>query len=232
MLKGAGLAAAAGAAALVVAGKATPAGAIVDPSLILNEANLSSGNTEVRFNGSDGAAKVIFLANDTGFQPANTAYNAALAGWGGGNSGATTQVGVYGYCDSSEGIAVVGRLADGTGVLGQATASGAALEGDGQGEARGLIATSTANQAIWAHIDNASSSATSLRAETAGSGSGVFGVSTKGVGGKFQGKTAQIQLIPSTSSSHPTSGSAGQLFYDNSNRLWLCKGGTNWHQLA
>jgi hypothetical protein len=64
------------------------------------------------------------------------------------------------------------------------------------------------------------------------SGAGVFGESTNGRGGIFQGKKAQIRLNPSTASTHPPGGSTGDFFVDANKRLWFCKGGTNWVQLA
>ena len=60
----------------------------------------------------------------------------------------------------------------------------------------------------------------------------VLGVSTNGRGGAFSGKQAQVQLLASTATSHPSSGARGDLFVDNSGRLWFCKGGTTWRQLA
>jgi hypothetical protein len=81
--------------------------------------------------------------------------------------------------------------------------------------------------------------------EGAGSGTGVFGyanndansvglrgTSPTGRGGRFQGKKAQIRLDPSTANSHPSSGAARDLFLDKNKRLWFCKGGTTWKQLA
>jgi hypothetical protein len=86
--------------------------------------------------------------------------------------------------------------------------------------------------AVYANVRNATSAGSAVIGTTVGTGAGVDGRSTKGVGGKFTGKTAQILLVPSTASTHPTSGTAGQLFVDRSKRLWYCKGGTNWKQLA
>ena len=63
-------------------------------------------------------------------------------------------------------------------------------------------------------------------------GVGVRGVATNGRGGVFSGPTAQLRLVPSTAATHPASGTAGDLFMDKSNRLWLCKGTTSWVQLA
>ena len=61
---------------------------------------------------------------------------------------------------------------------------------------------------------------------------GVRGESSSGRGGVFIGTAAQVRLSPSSASSHPVSGSKGDLFVDTSGRLWFCKGATTWHQLA
>jgi hypothetical protein len=99
--------------------------------------------------------------------------------------------------------------------------------------ARAVVASTRGlGQAHLAAIANASSKAAAMRAQTTGFGSAVDAASALGAGGRFSGKTAQIQLVPSNLSTHPPSGSAGQLFVDRSNRLWYCKGGTAWHQLA
>jgi hypothetical protein len=67
------------------------------------------------------------------------------------------------------------------------------------------------------------------------SGAGVSGTSTSGRGGQFQGAAAAIRLVPTTASSHPTPGQAGDLVVDSSGRLWFCKKTGNpgtWTQLA
>ena len=61
---------------------------------------------------------------------------------------------------------------------------------------------------------------------------GVFGYAESGRGGVFRGPTAQVRLIPSSRASHPASGAIGDLFLDNNRRLWFCKGGTTWKQIA
>jgi hypothetical protein len=39
-------------------------------------------------------------------------------------------------------------------------------------------------------------------------------------------------LIPTTTATHPASGLAGDLYVDNAKRLWFCKGGNTWVQVA
>lgn len=70
------------------------------------------------------------------------------------------------------------------------------------------------------------------RADQDGSSVGVNGSSANGRGGLFAGKLAQLRLVPSTATTHPSSGVRGDLFVDKSGRLWYCKGGTAWSQLA
>jgi hypothetical protein len=229
MLKGAGLAAAAAGAAAIVVSKASPAGAIVNPGLILDQSNNAEFNTTVQYDGTAGAAKVVLLVNDTTFNQSQSGFRSAIAGWAGGNSATTTDTGVYGYSEASGGVGVAG--AGFVGVVGQSNGEAGVLA-EGDSSARGLIARSTGSQGVWSQLTSGSNSHDSIRAETAGAGSGIYATSVNGAGGKFGGKTANIHLVPSTASSHPASGSAGQLFVDKSNRLWYCRGGSNWAQLA
>jgi len=86
--------------------------------------------------------------------------------------------------------------------------------------------------AIVASVANEKSTASAAKGTTVGSGAGVEGQSAQGVGGKFAGKAAQLQLVPSTASGPPAFGVAGQFFVDRENRLWFCQGGSAWRQLA
>jgi hypothetical protein len=48
----------------------------------------------------------------------------------------------------------------------------------------------------------------------------------------LSGGAAAINLVPTTAKTHPVSGHLGDFVVDVSGRLWFCKGGTLWHQLA
>ncbi len=81
-----------------------------------------------------------------------------------------------------------------------------------------------------AHTANASSA---VYGATAGSGAGVEGKSANGRGGKFTGRYAQINLVPGTSTTHPSHGGVmGDLYADLSGRLWFCRGNNAWVQVV
>ena len=141
--------------------------------------------------------------------------------FGQGNAGP----GVEGLSDAT---GVWGRSGTGEGVLGTSQSSDntkAAIHGQHQGAGRG----------VWGEITNLASSASGVLGSTIGKGAGVEGASGKGRGGVFSGKVAQVRLKPSSAATHPTTGSAGDLFVDASNRLWFCTASGNpatWTRLA
>jgi hypothetical protein len=72
---------------------------------------------------------------------------------------------------------------------------------------------------------------TGMRGDGSGSGSvGVRGSGTRGA--VFAGNAAQLKLAPGSKSTHPASGQRGDLYADSKGRLWFCKGGASWHQVA
>ena len=95
-----------------------------------------------------------------------------------------------------------------------------------------VAATAGRGAALHATVTNPSSKATAIDARTSGVGVAIAGVSAHGVGGRFSGPIAPIQLVPSSASTHPAKGAAGTLFVDHSRRLWFCRGGSEWHRLA
>jgi hypothetical protein len=68
----------------------------------------------------------------------------------------------------------------------------------------------------------------------ANAGVGVFGLGqTKaGRGGVFSGGAAQIRLLPSSSAEPPETGVSGDLFLDQSCRLWLYRGELGWARIG
>ena len=79
--------------------------------------------------------------------------------------------------------------------------------------------------AMTATVLVASNPQPALSASTKGNGAAAVQATATGSAGRgaiVSGKAAQIQLVPSTAASHPSSGQAGDLFVDSSARLWFC----------
>jgi hypothetical protein len=139
----------------------------------------------------------------------------------------TSGFGVVGSSEQS--VGVVGKSNEASGVSGSSE-HGAGVQGT-TGEQAGVVGFYGPTVAVgvwpvartgvfgWAHDPHKSSV-------------GVRGSSENGRGGVFEGLQAQVRLLPSTAKSHPTSGQMGDLFVDKNGRLWFCKGGQTWVQLA
>ena len=112
--------------------------------------------------------------------------------------------------------------------------SGFGLHAEAQGSGWSSIAALKENpgSAISAAVVDPGSGSACIDASTEGTGPGVHGQSAGGRGGRFRGPKAQIRLDPASASTHPASGSAGDLFVDKSKRLWFCRGGSKWVRLA
>ncbi len=110
--------------------------------------------------------------------------------------------GVWGQADSPDGVAVMGYAWDGFGGSNKFGTGVIGASGSSSLPPKGLPNT------------------------------GVYGIGVGGRGGVFKGDQAQVQLVPSTAASHPSSGSAGDLFVDKKKRLWFCQGGSSWVRLA
>lgn len=92
--------------------------------------------------------------------------------------------------------------------------------------------TTGLGRALTAFVNNQTNAKPAARIETTGSGIGVEAVSRRGRGGRFVGTVAQLQLAPASGATHPAMGAAGDLYVDRSTRLWFCKGGSVWTQVA
>ncbi len=140
-------------------------------------------------------------------QPAvrGTNVGSGITGYAGtvvGDSG-VSGAGVLGLSNSGVGVSGVG-VQGSTGVTGTSD-SGPGVLGTDEGTGTGIGLTGT--------LTNPSNGSPALVGSTVGSG----------VGGMFAAPNAQIQLIPSTLSTHPTSGAVGELMVDATGRLWYCK---------
>lgn len=135
-------------------------------------------------------------------------------------------IGVYGISDSS--IGLKGESTSNNGVYGHSQADDqAAIVGQSKGNGTGVYGYS-GNDSVY--LQNAPQR-TGVFGEVS-SGVGVYGRASNGRGGQFSGRTAQVRLVPSTATTHPHSGAAGDLFLDKSHRLWFCKGNTSWTQIV
>jgi len=149
------------------------------------------------------AAMLAEQRNTTSTQPALNAFTLGTgAGIWGSTEGASGEAGVKGTAENA-----------GAGVLGQSDSYGT-------------------DPGVSGEAVNASGSGDGVRGTADGTGAGVRGISSKGRGGIFKGKKAQLQLVPSSAQTHPPKGRPGDLFVDKSATLWFCKTASTWVQLA
>ncbi len=147
----------------------------------------------------------------------------------------STAAAIVGVSSASEGVGVRGHASTGTGIQGSST-KGNGVEGTALGTGFGVRAVGDGNAGVYATSENG------IGVDAEGGTTGVYGfsrhhigvhgLSINGRGGLFTGGPAQIRLEPSPNKTHPQKGLAGDLFVDSHNRLWFCKGGLSWHQLA
>lgn len=177
-------------------------------------------------------------------------FGTSAAGDGAGVDGRGPNVGVHGV---SVGVGVFGEgPSGGIGVNGASTGGGIGVLGNSDtGRAIVGVASASTGRNVGVMGESFSTAGTGVRGWASGGGSGVygyagaafpttnppantgvFGYGPSGRGGVFAGKAAQVRLIASTVSTHPSSGAAGDLFVDRYKRLWFCKGGTTWKQIA
>jgi hypothetical protein len=162
-----------------------------------------------------------------------------------GTSSASLGYGIFGNSVDSQGnpgsgIGVLGSSGAGPGVKGTATGSGTGVWGEGGVGIRGIsngsqltgvYGVNTTNDGVGvAGRSYADSGQGALGAGfgvwgDSGSGIGVKGSASTGRGGVFSGGAAQLQLVPSSQQSPPTSGQTGDLFLDSTAKLWLCTAG-------
>jgi hypothetical protein len=240
-LRGGSVAAAAGAGAVLL--RPSAAGATTGAMQLGLENDTGAASTGLTSSNGTDTLHVTNSANAIALEVRSGGAGVIATGFSGGGVVGLTRgagPGLSGQADVGTGPAVKAEIdnAAATAATIQAAQSGT---GDGvlsqidntTSSGRSLLATTNGlGQAVLAKIVNSANKSAAIRGQTTGLGSGVEGVSTLGIGGRFSGRTAHIELVPSKASSHPTEGEAGQLFVDSSSRLWYCKGGKSWHQLA
>lgn len=158
-----------------------------------------------------------------------TSPGAGSAGVRGENRG----LGAYGYgvhgVQNGSGCGVYGETPLGVGVFGQALIGVRAV-----GQSQGVEATGQGPHAVGVNA-TVSSTGAAINGLNSASGPGVRARSADGRGGVFSGARAQVQLTAGTRGTHPVDGARGDLYVDDTGRLWFCKrGGTQatWKQIA
>jgi hypothetical protein len=109
---------------------------------------------------------------------------------------------------------------------------GVTLDGNGMGVEGNNASQTGSGAGVWG---NATSPTGFGVLATNIAGIGVRATSNQGRGGQFSGAAAQVQLVPGSNNTHPTSGHRGDLYADSTGRLWFCKtSGTTatWKQIA
>ena len=233
-----GLAGAAAAAAAASVGRALPATATTPPAVELGVANSTDHLTTIT-NTANSAFKGIGTGGGTGVE-GDSSSGAGVYGFsdtGQGVWGEGTDLGVYGHsyigtaieADSPSGTSLYAHSTDGIPIM--ATSQSPDLPAVIGGSAGG----NTGLQGFSGQVNpplSPNHTGVFGSASVGPSAVGVNGQSTTGRGAVFTGKLAQLRLSPASTASHPSSGSRGDFFVDKSGRLWFCKGGTQWKQLA
>jgi hypothetical protein len=218
------------------------AGVLINPSehrlalhVIANgysQTHFDIGSECALFEGADGATVITVKARDGHGYSASADPNPIVPG-----DGVTVSTGV--------GVAFVGQS---SGQVVQASSTDASSTVDAvtiayAGRSRALYAEShnatNINGTITGVNDGHGIGLWGEQRNDTGTGFGVVGVAGKlGRGAQFTGGAAAVRMVPSTATTHPTSGRDGDFFVDSSARLWYCqKASTSsvvatWRQLA
>jgi hypothetical protein len=215
------------AAQLATAG---PAAADDGDAWTLGQMNVSQSDTILQFEQAsglvlqagpeslgDGGNIIVHLGGD---DPQMIINGAISQGPGDGTANGCLSAVSRAYATTISAQTEAGTAFDAIATEATSTADVVTIENAGLGRSLHGHSTNTANAAGAVTGVNAGSGAGVWG--TSGTGDGVVGVSTHGRGGRFRGEDAAINLTPSTASTHPTTGSRGDLFVDSSARLWFC----------
>jgi hypothetical protein len=216
--------------AVLTAGLGTGAVAVV--ATVANALPAAAGNGAPITVGAHltGATSVTSLTNNANnadvFKAVSAGDGDALVGKSGtaygvhGETESTYAAGVFGLNMSQTGFSIgtsgVSHGTKGVGAAGWAMAGGCGVAGSSGPN----VGTIPAKVGVFGY------------SEAGTAGQGVRAESPTGRGVVASGSLAQLRLIPSTQATHPSSGMIGDLFLDKNKRLWFCKGGTTWVQIA
>jgi hypothetical protein len=216
LLRSLAAAAAAGVAAAAAAPRAAFAGS--DGDVVLGAPN-AAGPDETSI-GSE-ARNTLALYN--------FAYGRALYAYGGDSNTAITAVGDYQglYAKSKYSNAVEGHIQNPDNPF--SAVYGVSTTKSGNGVFGEVVRAGGTGSGVLAIHNGIGSAVLGIHREA---GNAITGSSAKGRGGEFSGNRAQVRLKPGSGASHPPSGKVGDLYVDKNERLWFCKGGATWVQLA
>jgi hypothetical protein len=189
----------------------------------LHLGNTGSG-TALNVTTTNGNGIVVLPGNGFGVAARASQGGAGLSGAAGKGTGPAIEAVVFEFDAATECMTSV-QLGRGKGI--------ASTIANPNNTNEAVFGTTTGKgHAVTGEINNAGGVGSAVFGTTNGAGAAVQGRSAKGVGAKFEGKVAQIQLVPSTATTHPATGSSGQLFVDSFHRLWYCVAGNHWKQLV
>lgn len=238
-----GTAVAAGAAAGLVALRAEPANATTGAMVFGTSHDAGTDYTSLTSSSTGGTLQLHHTGSNSGpaLSVERTSANAGRAAHVRLTNAASTADGMYVENDGvGTAINAVNTNSLGTDPVVLATHNGNGIVFEGHSsnvDARASLASLTHHgkgRVVSAVVSNPANTASVVFASTNGTGN-VVEARTSGMGraGVFQGGVAQVRLVPSTlGPTHPTTGARGDLFCDKYGRLWFCKGGTTWTQLA
>jgi hypothetical protein len=193
----------------------TTNGATLVPLFRVNGASLSGTSTTMIVDGPGSVAGIAMRVNGNS---GGTGIITTAA------TGASGTVGLALSASGSNGANAIDASSDKGTAVAAASTSGKGITGNSTSNT-GVAGTSVAGAGVNGHSSsNFGVLGTSVK------NAGMRGAGTRG--GIFSGPLAQVQLVPGTAASHPASGAAGDLYVDKSHRLWFCRGGASWKQLA
>lgn len=219
-------------------------GAPVLVAISEHQAGYASSGAGTAVHGSSDSGHGVQASSSTGIGlNAFCGIGPAVVGASGSSDLPRSKTGVQGYANQDgASVGVLGKSPTGNGVVGfSANPAASGVWGDNTGGGFGVAGSTgggPGKAAVWGDnhgstggvgVRGSSREGTAvygysghLSVPLAPAHIGVYGRSDDGRGGVFSGTVAQLRLVPSTATTHPTAGAVGDLFVDASGRLWFC----------
>jgi hypothetical protein len=209
--------------AIVASGAPSGSDAVVEVYAADNSAGLTlyaTNGTGANFSTTSGTA--VNLQADTGKALSVVQTNSATTN----DTMTVTHPGTHSAINAA-------ATGNGHALYAHAVGSGASVWATGSGKGAAVYGQqSGTGSAVYASVTNSASTASAVYGITNGNAVAVEGVANYGRGGRFRGRYAQINLVPGLGATHPTSGTSGDFYVDRFARLWFCRNGTSWVQIA